>query len=163
MKPAGVIRTILLVDIAVMSLLSLCYLRQRRLSSLSFWGWGLLALLVPVLGPFLVIANRPGEWDPEFSVKKDLTRAGTLLLRLLPIHTEQETRLDRARRRYKNSVRGKSWPAGAADDLPRGLAVFFDIVRNARGAVNFAQRKKKDGAAGTAKARSGRSASARQK
>jgi hypothetical protein len=31
------------------------------LSWLAFLGWGLLAVLVPILGPFLVIAAHPGS------------------------------------------------------------------------------------------------------
>jgi hypothetical protein len=31
----------------------------------AYFGWGFLALLLPVLGPFLVIVNRPGEWHPD--------------------------------------------------------------------------------------------------
>jgi hypothetical protein len=84
MGTAGVIRTILLVDIVVMSLLALFYLRQRRMSWTAFCCWGLLALGVPVLGPFLVIANRPGEWDPEFSLFTDLKQLVILARRLLP-------------------------------------------------------------------------------
>ncbi len=84
MGTAGVIRTFLLVDIVLMALLSLVYLRQRRMSWSSFCCWGLLAVVIPVLGPFLVIANRPGEWDPAFSFVADLKRLGTWAKRLLP-------------------------------------------------------------------------------
>jgi len=41
--------------------LALLYLRRRALSFTEFIGWGLLAFLVPFLGPFLVILARPGE------------------------------------------------------------------------------------------------------
>jgi hypothetical protein len=41
--------------------LALSYLRRRRMSLWAFALWGIFALLVPVLGPFLVIALRPGE------------------------------------------------------------------------------------------------------
>lgn len=163
MEPAGVIRTFLLVDIVAMSVLSLCYLRQRRLSNLSFWGWGLLALLVPVLGPFLVIANRPGEWDPEFSIRKDLVRVGVYLRRLLPVPSEPETRLERARRRYKNSARARSRIAGGEDRFIRGLEAFFQEIRSARGAVQTEQRKKKGGSASVDHASADRRPPARQK
>lgn len=42
-------------------MLAVLYLRQRKLSTLAFVLWGVLALVVPVIGPFLVIASRPGE------------------------------------------------------------------------------------------------------
>jgi len=84
MGTAGVIRTILLVDIVAMALLALFYLRQRQMSWSSYCCWGLLAVIVPVLGPFLVIANRPGEWNPQFSLVADLKRLGIWARRLLP-------------------------------------------------------------------------------
>jgi hypothetical protein len=84
MGTAGVIRTILLVDIAAMALLALFYLRQRRMSWASYCCWGLLAVGIPVLGPFLVITNRPGEWDPEFSLIDDLKQVEAFARRLLP-------------------------------------------------------------------------------
>jgi len=43
-----------------MALLSIFYLRSRKLPLLGYILWGLLALLVPLLGPFLVIACKPG-------------------------------------------------------------------------------------------------------
>ncbi|GAB4486803.1 MAG: hypothetical protein Fur0016_16700 [Anaerolineales bacterium] len=41
-------------------LLGLSYMRHRRLTRTEFAFWGMLALLVPVFGPFFVIAARPG-------------------------------------------------------------------------------------------------------
>jgi len=40
--------------------LAMVYLAQRRLAWHQYLGWGLVALIFPILGPFLVIANRPG-------------------------------------------------------------------------------------------------------
>lgn len=40
--------------------LALFYMRYRRLTRAEFAFWGMLALLVPVFGPFFVIAARPG-------------------------------------------------------------------------------------------------------
>lgn len=40
--------------------LALSYLRHRSLKRAEFALWGMLALLVPVFGPFFVIAARPG-------------------------------------------------------------------------------------------------------
>lgn len=101
MISAGVIRSILLVDIIALALLSLIYLRQRRMSWLAYCCWGLIALLVPVLGPFLVISNRPGEWDPDFSLRSDLKRVVEWSRRLLPDqpHGKRLGTLDRARLR----------------------------------------------------------------
>jgi hypothetical protein len=104
MDTAGAIRTILLVDIVTMSLLAVVYLRQRRMDWLAYCAWGLLALLVPVLGPFLVIANRPGQWDPDFSLTADLKRAVQLLRRLLP---EQVIRLSKQPRLLNAQKNGK--------------------------------------------------------
>ncbi len=60
MDAADVVRALILLDIVAMALFAIFYLRQRPLSWLAFLGWGLLAVLVPVFGPFLVIAARPG-------------------------------------------------------------------------------------------------------
>lgn len=46
---------------AVMFLLAVLYLHRRRLSWLEYCAFGLLALFLPILGPFLVIALRPGQ------------------------------------------------------------------------------------------------------
>lgn len=65
MDTAGVIRIVLVVDIIAMALLAFFYLRQRRLPLISYCLWGLIVLLVPLFGPFLLIACRPGEWHPD--------------------------------------------------------------------------------------------------
>ena len=101
METAGVVRTILLVDIVAMALLALFYLRQRRMSWTSFCYWCLVAVGIPVLGPFLVIANRPGEWNPAFSITGDLKKLALLARRLLPEKPPARKlgTLDRARQR----------------------------------------------------------------
>lgn len=97
---AGVIRTILLVDIVAMALLAMIYLRQRRMSGMAFLCWGVLALCVPVLGPFLVLSKRPGEWDPAFSFSGEIKRIVAGVRRLLPEPPEKAlSRLERARKR----------------------------------------------------------------
>ena len=55
------IRYALLACILGMALLAAFYLRRRDLSLWAYTGWGLLALLLPVVGPFLVIWIRPGR------------------------------------------------------------------------------------------------------
>ena len=101
MVTAGVVRILLMVDMVAMALLALVYLRQRRMRWPAYCCWGLLAVGVPVLGPFLVIANRPGEWDPSFSIWNDFSRFGSWLRRLLPESTSKMSRLDRARKRRR--------------------------------------------------------------
>jgi len=44
-----------------MALLAAFYLRRRELTIAEYIGWGLLALLLPLLGPFLVILYQPGK------------------------------------------------------------------------------------------------------
>ena len=41
--------------------LTLTYLRRRPLTWVQFAAWGLFALLVPALGPFITIMARPGD------------------------------------------------------------------------------------------------------
>lgn len=61
MNTADVLRYMLLVTILALAVLALVYLRRRRLDWQTGLAWVLLALLVPVLGPILVIALRPGK------------------------------------------------------------------------------------------------------
>jgi hypothetical protein len=58
---AELIRVFLIADILGMALLAFFYLRQRKLSISEYIHFGLLALLVPLLGPFLVIVLKPGS------------------------------------------------------------------------------------------------------
>lgn len=58
---AAAVRTLLLVVIILMALMAFSYLRSRKLTWREYIGLGLVALLVPLLGPFLVILSRPGE------------------------------------------------------------------------------------------------------
>jgi len=103
MGTEGVIRTILLVDIVAMALLALVYLRQRRMEWFSYIGWGLLAVLVPVLGPFILIANRPGQWDHSYSLASDARRIVSWVQRMLPTPPPAKKlgALDRARMRRR--------------------------------------------------------------
>ena len=97
---AGVVRTILVVDIVAMALLAIIYLRQRRMSGLAFLCWGVLAICVPILGPFLVLSKRPGEWDPTFSVSGEIKHVVQGVRRLLPELPDKDmSRLERARKR----------------------------------------------------------------
>jgi hypothetical protein len=99
MGTAAIVRVMLIVDLIVMALLAIVYLRQRRMSWLAFLGWGALAICVPVIGPFVVISTRPGEWDPTFSVQRDVSRLILCLRRILPEPVQNSSRLRRARSR----------------------------------------------------------------
>jgi len=52
---------LLLLFIFAIYFLALAYLRRQRLTFSAFAVWGLAALFLPVFGPFLVIALRPGQ------------------------------------------------------------------------------------------------------
>lgn len=54
------LRVVLLLYIAGAFTLSIFYLRYRRCSALEYAFWGFLAFTLPVIGPFFVIAARPG-------------------------------------------------------------------------------------------------------
>jgi hypothetical protein len=107
MVTAGLIRTLLFVDIIAMALLAMIYLRQRRMSLTAYFCWGILALAVPVLGPFLVIANRPGAWNPSFSIAGDIHQMITWFQRLLPGAPPRKklNTLERARQRKQRKQR----------------------------------------------------------
>ena len=55
-----VLRFMLYIDLFGMLILAVLFLRQRQLSTLGYVCWGIVALLVPVVGPYFVIAYRPG-------------------------------------------------------------------------------------------------------
>lgn len=60
METRTTLQILLVAGCLAMVLLSILYLRNRKLSLIGYILWGLLALLVPLLGPFLVIACKPG-------------------------------------------------------------------------------------------------------
>ncbi len=84
MTTGAVMRTMLIIDTIFLALLAFIYLRQRKMSWLAYFAWGILAVIAPVIGPFIVIASRPGEWDPSFSFQRDVTQCLGWLRRLLP-------------------------------------------------------------------------------
>ena len=55
-----ILRTLLVVYAVGAFVLTIFYLHYRRCSVLEYALWGSLALAVPILGPFFVIAARPG-------------------------------------------------------------------------------------------------------
>lgn len=59
MNAPEIIRGILATGMLAMLVLAVFYLRTRHLAWWQFFAWGLLAALVPIVGPFLVIALRP--------------------------------------------------------------------------------------------------------
>jgi hypothetical protein len=58
---AQTLRTLLVIFFMAMFLLAVTYLRRRKMSCWAYTFWGAFALLLPVFGPFFVIAYRPGE------------------------------------------------------------------------------------------------------
>jgi len=59
--PADTLRILLFACLFGMLMVAVLYLRRRKLTTLAYFLWGLLALLLPVVGPYLVIAARPGQ------------------------------------------------------------------------------------------------------
>jgi len=68
--PSEIIRILLITCFLGMALVAILYLRQRRLPPLGYACWGLVALLIPFIGPFLVILSQPGERFPDNPTKK---------------------------------------------------------------------------------------------
>ena len=54
-------RASLVICVLGMALLAAFFLRKRQLSISEYIGWGLVIILLPLLGPFLVILRRPGK------------------------------------------------------------------------------------------------------
>lgn len=57
-----ILRYLLLMDIVILAGVALFYLSRKKMDVSEYIAWGLLALVLPLLGPFLVIILRPGEW-----------------------------------------------------------------------------------------------------
>jgi hypothetical protein len=66
-----VMRVLLVLCLAGMALLAVLFLRRRRLSLAAYVGWGLLAVFLPLIGPFLVILLSPRE-NVSKSSREDL-------------------------------------------------------------------------------------------
>ncbi len=62
---AEILRVMLAVCLLAMYIMAMLYLRRRRLSMGQLLAWGILALLLPALGPFLVLLFQPGEPAPR--------------------------------------------------------------------------------------------------
>ena len=58
---AEIMRLLLLMCVLGMTFLAVFYLRRRELSLSEYIGWGLLVVLLPLLGPFLTILYQPGK------------------------------------------------------------------------------------------------------
>jgi hypothetical protein len=56
-----------------MAILAIFYLRRRFLTPWRYFAWGFFAILVPLIGPFLVIAIRPGVRKLDKHDKAELT------------------------------------------------------------------------------------------
>lgn len=57
---AELLRVVLFAYAALAFILAVFYLKRRSLTRVEFLLWGGLALVVPIFGPFFVIAARPG-------------------------------------------------------------------------------------------------------
>jgi len=57
---ADLMRIILVICLLGMSLLAVLYLHSRKMSYEAYLGWGIFAILLPILGPILVIIFAPG-------------------------------------------------------------------------------------------------------
>jgi len=60
MGAAFLLRFLLAAYSAIAFIICLFYLRYRRVTLGEYAFWGIVAFILPVLGPFLVIAARPG-------------------------------------------------------------------------------------------------------
>ena len=57
---ATLLRILLIAYLTAAFVVAMFYLRHRRVTPLEYLFWGTLALALPALGPFFVIAARPG-------------------------------------------------------------------------------------------------------
>jgi hypothetical protein len=71
MDGANILQSLLVVNLVAQFMLAAVYLGGRRLVWYEYLIYGLVALGLPVLGPFLVIASRPGERRrPQASLRR---------------------------------------------------------------------------------------------
>ncbi len=61
MPSETILKVFLFAVILVLAGMALIYLWKRELPPAGYVFWGLVALAIPVLGPILLIALRPGE------------------------------------------------------------------------------------------------------
>lgn len=59
-----VMRLCLMACLVGVALVAAFYLRRRRLPFSAYLGWGMLILLVPLIGPFVVLLAAPGKRIP---------------------------------------------------------------------------------------------------
>jgi hypothetical protein len=62
---AETLRTLLLAYIVLSVAIAFVYMARRRLTFGEWVFWGLIAILLPVFGPFFVISARPGPRPPR--------------------------------------------------------------------------------------------------
>ncbi len=54
-------RLLLVICLLGMAIVAILSLRQRKMTVAAAIAWGLIAILLPLVGPFIVILVRPGE------------------------------------------------------------------------------------------------------
>lgn len=70
-----IMRVLLLITILGMAVLGVLFLRTRRLSTLSYLGWGLLVMCLPLIGPFLAVLFAPNSHLEQSFLDKERTRS----------------------------------------------------------------------------------------
>jgi len=55
------VRWVMLIGLLSIACLTCLYLRRRNLTARAYLTWGLLAILFPLIGPFLVLLSKPGK------------------------------------------------------------------------------------------------------
>jgi hypothetical protein len=61
MPGTALIQSLLAAGIFCMALIAISSLRKRRLTLHKYLAWGLVAILVPVIGPFIIVWIQPGK------------------------------------------------------------------------------------------------------
>jgi hypothetical protein len=60
-----VLRVFLVIYLVISLVIAFFYLARRRLTLGEWFFWGLVAVTLPVFGPFFVISARPGPRQPR--------------------------------------------------------------------------------------------------
>ncbi len=65
-----VMRFLLVLCLLGMAILAVLSLRTRKMPTASYIAWGMFAILLPLVGPFIVLLAHPGENQPSITEKR---------------------------------------------------------------------------------------------
>lgn len=74
--PPALMRFLLIACLVGLAVIAVFYLRGRQLTYWGYIGWGLVAILIPLAGPFIVLLAQPGKKRQVTGIKTPLNPQG---------------------------------------------------------------------------------------